>query len=310
MSTEKFFTHPVGIFISATGAAFLWGSAFPAIKVSYERLQIKSSEIGEQMLFAGYRFFLAGVLVWLFFFFLRQNMRIKKVDLGTLVKVGFFQTFLQYCFFYVGVNLSTGIQGSIIAGMGTFFQLILAHFIYANDKMTRRKVQGLAIGFGGVIIANMTKGSIGVSFGLGDGLLVIAMIASAYGNILAKNASAKLRVGYVTSYQMMMGGAALLLLGMPFAGVFPFTFDLLTVLLFIYLALISAVGFILWNNVMKYNTVGRVSMYLFLVPVFGVILSAIVLNEPLHGQIMIALVMVAAGIILVNRSGEKGIQAV
>jgi drug/metabolite transporter (DMT)-like permease len=68
----------------------------------------------------------------------------------------------------------------------------------------------------------------------------------------------------------------------------------------IYLSLLSAIGFILWNNVMKYNQVGKVSMYLFLVPVFGVFLSSILLNEVLSYLVFIGLACVTAGIIIVN----------
>lgn len=52
MKTEKFFTHPIGVFIAAIVATFLWGSAFPFIKLSYVELGIQPQEVGEQILFA------------------------------------------------------------------------------------------------------------------------------------------------------------------------------------------------------------------------------------------------------------------
>lgn len=301
MNAQKFFTHPVGIFISAVGATFLWGSAFPIIKKSYERLNIGPTEIGEQILFAGYRFLLAGILLWLVFLLMKQRSKLRLSDLGTLAKVGLFQTFVQYIFFYVGLSLSTGVQGSIIAGTTSFFQILLAHFMYQDDKFSRGKVLGLLIGFVGVIMANMTQGELKLNFGWGEWMLIIAMLAGAYGNILAKNASRVLPVGYLTSFQMMIGGGGLLLVSMWKTGLFPFQFDAVSVWLLVYLAFLSAAGFILWNNVMKYNAVGSVSMYMFLVPVFGVILSAFILNEKLHFMVIGSLFLVAAGIIIVNR---------
>lgn len=308
MKAEKFFTHPAGVLLSAVGATFLWGSAFPIIKKSYERLEIGSDEIGEQLLFAGYRFFLAGVLIWLLFLFMKQRMIPRLEDLGTLTKVGFFQTFVQYIFFYIGLSLSTGVQGSIIAGTTSFFQIILAHFMYRDDKINMRKIIGLAVGFAGVVIANLTKGNLEIDMGLGEWLLVMAMLAGAFGNILAKNASREIAVGYLTSFQMLIGGAGLIIVGMIFVGLFPFEFDVVSAALLLYLAFLSAAGFILWNNVMKYNAVGRVSMYMFLVPVFGVILSALILDEKLHMIVIGALFLVAAGIIIVNRDKQKSIK--
>ncbi len=62
-TTEKIFTHPLGILAAATGATFLWGSAFPIIKLSYAELEIGKGQVYEQILFAGFRFTLAALLI-------------------------------------------------------------------------------------------------------------------------------------------------------------------------------------------------------------------------------------------------------
>lgn len=51
---------PVVVAILALIACFLWGSAFPCVKTGYEWFHVEG--VGSQILFAGYRFFLAGVL--------------------------------------------------------------------------------------------------------------------------------------------------------------------------------------------------------------------------------------------------------
>ena len=99
-------------------------------------------------------------------------------------------------------------------------------------------------------------------------------------------------------------GAGLALIGISLKGVFPFHLDWISILLLLYLSFVSATGFFIWNNVMKYNPVGKVSMYLFLVPVFGVLLSAILLNEALQGMVLVSLCLVAMGIIIVNREKQ------
>lgn len=305
MTTKDFFTHPLGIAVSAAGATLLWGSAFPFIKLSYQSLDIRPEEIGEQMLFAGYRFLLAGLLILILFLFLKRDMKFKPATTLPLLKIGLFQTFLQYVLFYIGLSYSTGIQGSIIAGTTSFFQILLAHFLYPDDKINRLKVAGLMIGFTGVIFANWPNGEYEVNFGIGEILLMLAMLAGAYGNILAKGGSAKMEVIYLTAYQMILGSLGLVAIGVFSVGLVPFSFDLKSILMLVYLAFLSAAGFILWNNVMKYNQVGKVSLYLFLVPVFGVILSSILLGEPLHDFVIAGLIFVVAGIVLVNRPSRK-----
>lgn len=86
-----------------------------------------------------------------------------------------------------------------------------------------------------------------------------------------------------------------------FSRIFSFSFTSSAFMMLIYLSFLSAAGFILWNNVMKYNKVGKVSIFLFLIPVFGVLLSSLLLHEPIHLFVLVGLVFVASGIAIVNR---------
>ena len=75
----------------------------------------------------------------------------------------------------------------------------------------------------------------------------------------------------------------------------------------LYLAVISAVAYSMWGVLLKYNPVSRVTVFGFMNPVFGVILSAIFLRE--SGSIgvvcILALVLVCAGIYIVNRTPKQ-----
>ncbi len=301
MTVEKFFTSKLGVILAATGATFLWGSAFPFIKLSYEMLNIGSGDIYQQLLFAGYRFFLASILIFGFILLLTKKISYEKGTFSILLRIALFQTFLQYVFFYIGLSYSTGVQGSIIAGTTSFFQILLAHFMYKNDSLSTRKMIGLFIGFCGVVIVNLSNESFRIQFGIGEWMLLIAMFCGALGNILAKNGTAKMNILYLTAYQMIIGSIALIGVAVFRTGFTPFSFDWKSGFILLYLAFLSAAGFVLWNTVMKYNKVGKVSIYLFLIPVFGVFLSSIILHESVHTLILLALALVVSGIIIVNR---------
>ena len=76
-------------------------------------------------------------------------------------------------------------------------------------------------------------------------------------------------------------------------------------MLLLYMALISAVAYSVWGILMKYNPVSRVSIFSFLTPLWGVILSAIFLGEveqALQLNKLLALILVSAGIFVVNRN--------
>lgn len=301
MKVERFFTHPIGVFVAALAATFLWGSAFPFIKLSYIDLHIQPHEVGEQILFAGYRFFLSGLMLLVFFKMLGKRMTFRRETTKQLAKIGLFQTFLQYVCFYIGLSYSSGIEGAILSGTSSFFQILIAHFLYKDDALNVRKIIGVTIGFCGVILINIPRGEMAFHFGIGELLLLSAALLYSYGNILAKEGSKTMDVGYLTAYQMILGSFGLLLIGILQVGFMPFTFSLNALLMLLYLSFLSAAGFWIWNTIMKYNKVGKVSMYMFFIPMFGVLLSSFILGEELHSFILLGLACVATGIIVVNR---------
>ena len=69
----------------------------------------------------------------------------------------------------------------------------------------------------------------------------------------------------------------------------------------LYLASLSAVAYTIWSIILKYNPVSRIAMCNFMVPVFGVILSAIMLGEPLTLMCVAALILVSLSIIITNK---------
>ena len=314
-NAERFFTHPLGIIVAATAATFLWGSAFPFILLSYDELQIGTNEYFRQILFAGYRFFLAAVMIMFFLFRVQGGIGYQRGTLRTVATVGTFQTFLQYVLFYIGMSYSTGIQGSVIAGTTTFFQMLIAHFMFFDDKLNMRKAVGMVIGFLGVVIINLGKASGGgvsaadggIHIGIGSFLLLGAMFCGGLGNVLVKKYSGKIGILYITAYQMLLGSIGLIAVGASQVGLMPFVWTVKSVAMLIYLAFLSACGFVLWNNVMKYNQVSKVSLYLFFIPVFGVLLSAILLQEAVRGTAVLALILVVSGIVIVNRGTAKTI---
>lgn len=297
---QNIFQRPFTVTLLALFNTFLWGSAFPFIKLSYEKLDIQGDEYGQQLFFAGERFLLAGILLLLISrLVFKRPIRLNPEKLKAYAHLGVFLTFLQYLFFYIGLSMSTGVQGSIIAGSTSFFQMALAHFRYEDDRLNRLKGIALTLGFSGIVIANWPAGNTEIGFGSGEVFLILAMVSGAFGNLIAKDYARQHDVAPMTAWAMVIGSIGLLVAGYVLASgnVFlPYTMTTLFFLL--YLALLSAVGFTLWNTLMKYNPVSRVSLYMFFVPLFGVVLSSILLGETIPWNALIGLLFVIAGIYL------------
>lgn len=307
MERTQFLTNKKIVLILASLCCILWGSAFPGVKSGYELFNINSNDIASKLVFAGYRFFLAGILVLIIALFNKKSINIFKKDQFTkIVILGITQTTLQYIFFYIGLTYVTGTKGSIIAGTGAFFSVILAHYIYKNDKLNMQKILGCIIGFLGIVIINFDKELLTLSFNLkGEGLLILSAFTLSAASIYGKKITQVLDSIVVTGYQLFIGGLVLIVLGYMFNGnISGFNFKSTTLL--IYLAVLSAVAFSLWTVLLKYNKVSEVTIYNFLTPIFGAILSAIFLGENIFEfKNAIALCTVSIGIWLVNREYKE-----
>ncbi len=301
---EKTFTNKKIVALIATLCCFLWGSAYPAVKNGYLLFQIEPADVSSKLVFAGYRFVLAGIiLLTVAHFSGRKLFAITKENVFKIFILGVTQTMLQYIFFYVGLSNTTGVKGAIMNSMGTFFSVILAHYLYKNDKLGVKKIIGCTIGFLGVMAANFSLELFNFSFNMfGEGFIVIAAFIFSASAIYGKKLTQNIDVMLVTGYNLFMGGILLVCIGLASGGrVTNFTPSSLALL--IYMAILSAVAFSLWSLLLKYNKVGVVSIYNFLIPIFGVMLSSIFLGENiLEIKNMIALVLVCSGIWLVNKA--------
>lgn len=304
MNREKFYTNRRNIVLLATLCCFLWGSAYPAIKGGYELFNISGGDIPSKLIFAGYRFALAGIIVlWVQIISKKNIFVLNKKEIVQVTLLGIFQTTLQYIFFYIGLAYTTGIRSSIINGTGAFFSILLAHFIYKNDRLNVNKIVGCIVGFIGVIIVNLNgQDFFASSFSIqGEGFVMLAALILSASSIYGKKITQNQDASIITGYQLFIGGLILLLLGYISGGCLSgFTFKSTSLL--IYMALLSSVAFAVWTQLLKYNKVGIISIFNFLVPVFGSLLSAIFLGENIFDiKILISLIFVCLGIYMVYK---------
>ncbi|HHU93131.1 MAG TPA: DMT family transporter [Halanaerobiaceae bacterium] len=294
--------------ILALFACFLWGSAFPVLKISYREMALASEDIYGKMLFAGYRFLLASLFLigWKIFSKRGSSLKVKKEDLPFLIRLGLLQTTLQYFFFYIGLANTSSVKSSILNSLGTFFIVVVSHFLYQDDRLNLNKTIGLVVGFLGVIIINL-KGDFNFSFKfIGEGFIILSAVTSTIAAIMVKNSRHELDRVLLTAYQMFIGSLILIFIALFKISPFSLNFTFKGVLLIIYLAFVSAAAFGIWFNLIKYNRLGYISIYRFSIPVSGALLSALMLaEETLSFRAIIALIMVSFGIIMINRREKR-----
>lgn len=308
---ESIWTRLSVVFLTALFCCILWGSASPAIKIAYGIFRIPADDTASRILLSGARFMIAGVLTILAGSLLARRFLIPKGEswkrIGVLALV---QTVGQYYFFYMALANTSGVRGSIINASGNFLAILFATYIFRFEKMTVRKIAGCFVGFLGIIMimggpaALLRGGAVTLA---GEGAMIAADLFYALSGCLIKIFAKDENPVVLSGYQFAIGGVILAIIGAAMGGQLHF-YDAGCVMNLLYLAFVSAGAYTLWGILLKHNPVSRVSILGFMNPVMGVLLSSIFLgesNEAISVNGLIALILVSAGIILVNLSEKK-----
>ena len=293
----------------ASVSCFLWGSAFPGVKIGYEWFQIASGETAAQILFAGCRFFLAGILV-IFFGSFTSGKLLKPAgaEWKHAALISLFQTILQYILFYIGLANTTGTKASIIVGSNVFIVILTASLIFRQEKLTREKILGCVIGFAGVVLINLTPGGmvLAMSFG-GEGLVLLSTVAYAFSSVIMKKYSKTDNPVMLSGYQFFIGGIVMMAVGFCMGGRIT-VFSAKAALMLLYLTFASAMAYTIWSQLLKYNPVSRVAVFCFMTPVFGVLLSTVLLHESEQVSLVqggAALILITVGIVISHREQKE-----
>ena len=300
--TNTFFVAAVAIICT-----LLWGTAFPAIKIGYRLFEIPGEDIPSKLIFAGARFFIAGILVLLIGLCTksRRKMLPGRRDILPVGLLGLFQTFFQYLLLYIGLVNVTGVRSSLLTSVSAFGSVILSAVFFKSDRLTPKKITGCVIGVLGLVV--MCAGSEGLSgfTVMGDGLVILSNLSGSAGNIISKKSASDRHPFMLSGWQLIFGGGELLLLGAALGGRLNFQ-SAGCVLILIYLSLVAGVGFMLWTMLLFYNDVSRVAVFNLLIPVFGTMWSGIFLSEKIFTlQNILSLILVCSGIFIVNSKFAK-----
>ena len=209
-------------------------------------------------------------------------------------------------FFYIGLAHTSGVKASIIEAVNVFVAILVSGCLFRQETIHARQMIGCLIGFAGGMLINLN----GVDFHMqanGEGFILLSTIAYAFSSVFLKRYSAKHNPVMLSGYQFIAGGIILILCGLLLGGRMG-AVSASAIGILVYLAFVSAVAYSLWGLLLKYNPISKVAVFGFMNPVFGVILSAWLLDEreQAFGVLsIISLALVCVGIYIVNKRNEN-----
>lgn len=299
---KKYIKNKYFAVFTALIAMFLWGSAFPVLKLTNEELQIAQSDYYSKIYVAGLRFLLSGIIVFVLMLFVDKKSVPQLVsNLPFLFTLGLLSVSIAYFFFYIGVGNTSGMKSAILTSSSSFFVVIFSHFILKNEEINKKKIFAIFIGMIGIIILNIDKG---FDFNFkwdGEFFIIVNSIVSALSTIYVKKYGTNISAFVKTAGQMLIGSIILIAVG--YLGLSQrLIFTPNSVLLVFYASIISSVAFILWYYLLSEYKASEITFLRLFIPFFGTILSGILLNENLNISIFLGLLFVIIGIIVVNKS--------
>jgi drug/metabolite transporter (DMT)-like permease len=275
--------------------ASLWGPSFLFIKVAVGEIPPLTLVFGR-----------VGLASLLLYFILRlQGGNLPKF--GHIWKhfavVGFFSNALPFILFSWSEQYIDSALAAILNGTTPLFTIVLAHFFIADDQMTPVKVMGTLLGFGGLVLLIAPSLLEGVHATTG-GSIGVTMAAASYGVAIVYTRQNLRGLPPLVAPTAQLTVATLYLLPLslfieqPFRQPlpsWPAIGSLLSLSIFG-----TALAFVVYYRLLEKASATYVSMVTYLLPVIGVILGVIILNEQLGWNVYTGCGLILLGVMVIN----------
>ncbi|MFD2657638.1 DMT family transporter [Gracilibacillus thailandensis] len=267
----------------------LMGSSFTVGKIGLNYIS--------PLLLVGIRFTLAGILMGIMVRLFQRKHPSTKREWIQIMIIGLFQTAGVMGFIFISMRTITAGESSILTFTNPLLVVIFGT-LFLGTKYRWSQWLGVVVGFVGVFItlgADLDVQQIGTILGF------LSAVSWAIATLLMNRWGSTLDVWVVTSYQMLTGGLLLLLMSTIFEQV-ELVITTSSILIVLWLAIMaSIVQFAVWFFLLQKENPGKVSSFLFLAPLFGVLFGWLLLDEQLHISTLIGGSIILIGIYLVNR---------
>ena len=246
-----------------------------------------------------------ALLVWLWARFRGISMLDKDATLrpGLLAGALFAAEFL--CI-YIGLAFTTASRMVVFIYIAPFVVAMGMPFIARSERLSRPQMAGLVLAFAGVAWAfaeGFTQPAAGPHQLFGDALGVMAGVL--WGATTLAIRSSKLSVASAEKtllYQLAVSGVLLTLAALVKGTPLPTTLSMLAwSSMGFQIVVVTAFSYMIWFWLIRTYAATQLASFTLLTPVFGLLLGAMLLGEPITARLLTALAAVAFGIVLVNR---------
>jgi O-acetylserine/cysteine efflux transporter len=232
------------------------------------------------LLFAGLRAFIGGVALLILAIALGQPWLPPSHQWGWIFVLAFTATTLTFGAMFLSPGRAGAGLASVLGNLQPLFAFVLAT-MFLDEWMTRGKLLTVALGLAGVsLISSRVLADSGASELFGAALALTVSATAAAGNVIFKRMKAQINILVVTAWQLIIGSLPLFLASTIVERTEKVVWNVDFVGLLLFLALVgTSLLNVTWFWLVQHGEVSHVSMYFFLVPVFGLGIAVLVFGE-------------------------------
>lgn len=212
---------------------------------------------------------------------------------------------LEFMCLYVGLNYTSAARATLMLYSAPFVVALGTHFLVPGERLNLARVAGLAAAFAGLVLAFADRLAAPDTRGLvGDGLCLAAAFFWGATTIVVKATPLRRALPEKTLLYQLAVSALVLLAGATLVGergIFAPS-PLIWAILAFQVVAIASVSYLAWFWLVSRHRATTLHAFTFLTPLFGVGFAHLLLGDPVTPALAGALALIAAGIVLVNRS--------
>jgi drug/metabolite transporter (DMT)-like permease len=286
--------------------AVIWGSSFLFIRIGVEQLTTF------QVVFI--RTGIAAIGLNIVAYARGKRLPTDWKGIRDLLVLGIVNTVFPFVLITWGEKSIESSLAAILQGTAALFTMVVAHFVFVDERITPRKIAGLAIGFLGVVIlaTRSTKGEVlkvdPTLHLLGQLAIVVASFCYALGGTYSRKAIQNrlepiiaaagamtvtaIITGILTYVSPALGGPV----PTPLSDLTPRVLTAMIALGFIN----TFVAYIIFYSLIPAIGAAKTSMVTYVIPAVGLVLGAIFLKEPIDFSLVLGAIMIVGSIAIVN----------
>ncbi|GAA0439678.1 DMT family transporter [Lentibacillus halophilus] len=271
----------------------IWGLNVSAIKVLVEAI--------DPIVLQSFRVMTAGIAVLVISAVMGIFRLPYKHEWLIIFSIAIFNVILHHTFLAVGLEKTSGINGSLILGMNPLITVMMA-FIILRQRVTWLRVFGFILGFTGVVVTTLTGSGELTGVSLGDLIVFSGVFVQSFSFVLISKLKPTFDARLATGYMLVFGSIVIFLTSQAIGSDIQeitrlFDWQLIAVFLFSAI-LATAFGHMTYNHAIKQVGPAESAIFINMNTLFAVTGSAIFLNETITANHVIGFTLILCGVFI------------